>query len=83
MPLDLSNDTNLQGRKPSPFRTTLFWPKKVEKTKNKRLKEKLPTVATSDDWYNYHTRKEEEKLMKQKEIEDKRRQRAETKEKNN
>jgi hypothetical protein len=53
---------------PSPFKTSLFWPEVKADSKSKN-KEKLPAVATSEQWRNYHMKKIDEK---QKEIDDKR-----------
>jgi len=59
----------------SPFKNKLFWPKPVEK--RKKSKEKIPTVATSEEWIQYHQKKEKEKFQKQQEIEERKKKRIE------
>ena len=47
----------------SPFKRTLFWPQKAS-TPNKRSKEKVPSVATSEEWKK---REKKERIEKEKE----------------
>ncbi|KAK9739034.1 hypothetical protein QE152_g9327 [Popillia japonica] len=42
---------------PSPFKRALFWPDVKEKTGKRTKKEKLPSVATSKQWQEYHSKK--------------------------
>jgi hypothetical protein len=46
---------------PSPFKRILFWPSSETKNVKKRRKEKIPCVATTQQWKEYHTKKENEK----------------------
>lgn len=65
-----SENENKHGEQrniPSPFKRAFVWPEKLSKKKKKN--EKIPTVATSDEWQKYHLMKEEEKLQKQRDIE--------------
>lgn len=62
---------------PSPFKNTLFWPGNSTQNKKKRLRDKIPAVATSDEWQQYHMTKEEEKVQKQKIKEDNKKKREE------
>lgn len=48
---------------PSPFKKALFWPD--IKVKNKKIKEKIPSVATSEKWRIHHQKKIEAKLEEQ------------------
>lgn len=47
------------------FKNTLFWPGNSTQ-KKKKLRDKIPAVAISNEWLQYHTAKENEKLQKQK-----------------
>lgn len=50
----------------SPFKRVLLWPEKISKSmKMEKETEKIPTVATSDEWQAYHFKKEEEKAKKE------------------
>lgn len=51
-------------RVPSPFKKCLFWPEASASTTKRKSKEKVPTVATSEQWKQYHIMKEEEKKKK-------------------
>lgn len=51
---------------PSPFKRALFWPENTEKPGKRRSKEKIPSVVTSKQWQEYHEKKEEAKLQKEK-----------------
>lgn len=46
---------------PTPFKKALFWPDPKPSTKKRKLKEKIPSVVTSEAWRAYHTKKENEK----------------------
>lgn len=50
---------------PTPFKNALFWPKTEKKDNKRRKKEKIPFVATSEQWQQYHLKKEEAKLEKE------------------
>jgi tRNA A37 N6-isopentenylltransferase MiaA len=63
---------------PSPFKNNLFWPDTPKATR--KLKEKIPSVATSKDWQEYHRNKENKKLEKEQEIQERKRKRLEGKE---
>ena len=54
---------------PKPFAKALFWPEEVRRKKIKRTA-KVPSVATSDEWQNYHRIKDEEKRAKLQEKEE-------------
>ena len=49
----------------SPFKRALFWPENTEKAGKRRSKEKIPSVVTSKQWQEYHEKKEEAKLQKE------------------
>lgn len=59
---------------PTPFKKTLFWP---DTPKSKPAKEKVPSVATSKQWQEYHEKKEEKKIKKQAGIEERKKKREE------
>ena len=75
----IESDSAVPRDIPSPFKSTLFWPKLTEK--KKKSKEKIPTVATSEEWLQYHLYKENEKTKKQQDIEERRKKREEIREK--
>lgn len=52
----------------TPFKKALFWPEPKTETKQK-AKEKIPSVATSKEWKEYHKKKEEKKEQELKEKE--------------
>lgn len=54
---------------PSPFKRVLFWPSQTAKVKKGKAREKIPSVASSDEWTTYFTKKEQAKqeLQRQKE----------------
>lgn len=64
---------------PSLFKTKLFWPNPIVKNKKRKNTEKIPTVATSEEWLQYHLKKENEKLEKQRQIEINKQKRIEAK----
>lgn len=64
---------------PTPFKTSLFWPKPVQNKKPKRAKDKVPSVATSEQWRSYHKKKQEIKENKEREKEERKRKREEAK----
>ncbi|KAI4469802.1 tc5 transposase dna-binding domain [Holotrichia oblita] len=51
---------------PSPFKSTLFWPK-LSTPQGRRFKEKIPSVATSEQWRAYYKGKQDERQTKDKE----------------
>ncbi|CAG9840544.1 unnamed protein product [Diabrotica balteata] len=55
----------IDGKIPTPCKKALFWPDKpcCKETK-KRVGEKLPSVATSTQWTQYHFKKSMEKECK-------------------
>lgn len=78
--IDMSNKTNnsipsTSKDIPSPFKGALFWPKPITKKTVRKIKEKIPSVATSDQWRDYHQRKELEKQRKEQEKEERKRKR--------
>ncbi|XP_032670936.1 uncharacterized protein LOC116844007 [Odontomachus brunneus] len=67
---------------PDVFKKTIFWPRKNDSTVKKRaLKVKVPSVATSLAWQEYHRAKETEKSLRLIGIENRKRKRQETVEK--
>jgi len=68
---------------PSPFKKTLFWPDVPPSTSvNTALKRKIvPTNATSVQWIEYFRKKDEEKAKKLKQVEDRKAERLEKKQK--
>ncbi|KAJ3665228.1 hypothetical protein Zmor_000733 [Zophobas morio] len=65
---------------PSPFKKALFWPQKDELKTTKRIRKlKLPSVATSDQWREYHRKKDEEKEKLIKDKDERKRKREEKK----
>ncbi|KAJ8950062.1 hypothetical protein NQ314_008068 [Rhamnusium bicolor] len=73
--IDLTDFTNV----PSPFKSSLFWPKPIISDKPKRSKEKVPSVATSEQWRTYHKKKQGNKENKEREKEERKRKREEAK----
>lgn len=59
---------NTKENVPTPFKKALFWPEPKTETKQK-AKEKIPSVATSKEWKEYHKKKEEKKEQELKEKE--------------
>jgi len=71
--LDVSSDI------PDVFKKAIFWPRKNNLTTKKRAaKVKIPSVATSLAWQEYHQAKEMEKYQCQIAIEERKRKRQET-----
>lgn len=77
-PLKTQNSSAILEDIPSPFKTALFWPV-VPKVTQKKKWEKVPSVATSKEWKVYHIKKENNKVQKQNEIEERKRKRQERK----
>lgn len=73
-----SNNKDIPVDIPSPFKNNLFWPE-IPKLAKKQV-EKIPSVATSVDWQTYFRKKEDKKIEKEKETEDRKRKRQENKE---
>jgi len=64
---------------PDVFKKAIFWPRKNNLTTKKRAaKVKIPSVATSLAWQEYHQAKEIEKYQRQIAIEERKRKRQET-----
>jgi len=64
---------------PDVFKRAIFWPRKNNLTTKKRAaKVKIPSVATSLAWQEYHQAKEMEKYQRQIAIEERKRKRQET-----
>jgi len=64
---------------PDVFKKAIFWPRKNNLTTKKRAtKVKIPSVATSLAWQEYHQAKEMEKYQRQIAIEERKRKRQET-----
>ncbi len=54
--------TEFEGNVPSPFKRLLFWPTPKENVKKaSRMKQKVPAVASSEQWQEYHRKKIEKK----------------------
>lgn len=51
---------------PSPFKRALFWPENTQKAGKRRPRENVPSVVTSKQWQEYHEKKKEAKLQKEK-----------------
>nr|XP_012217082.1 PREDICTED: protein MNN4-like [Linepithema humile] len=67
---------------PDVFKKAIFWPRKNNSATKKRVvKVKIPSVATSLAWQEYHREKEMEKCRRQNAIEERKRKRQETAEK--
>ncbi|XP_011687067.1 PREDICTED: uncharacterized protein LOC105449508 [Wasmannia auropunctata] len=67
---------------PDVFKNTIFWPRKNNSARKKRdLKVKVPSVATSLAWQEYHRTKEMEKSQRLIAIEERKRKRQKTAEK--
>lgn len=64
---------------PSPFKKSLVWPSKILSNKKTKSIKKVSTVLTSEEWQNQQLQIQEEKLRKQREIEERKKLRAETK----
>lgn len=71
VPVNKENSNSSLG---SPFIKAPFWAKTVN-TSSKRNKEKVPAVVTSRELKNYFHKKEEEKRLKQTEIEQRKKER--------
>ncbi|CAG9765818.1 unnamed protein product [Ceutorhynchus assimilis] len=50
---------------PTPFKKFLFWPTPKENIAKRKLKDKVPAVATSSQWQQYYNRKEEKKKQEE------------------
>ncbi|XP_072398607.1 uncharacterized protein [Diabrotica undecimpunctata] len=65
---------------PSPFKSILFWPDGSTNKKSGRVvKEKVPSVCSSEQWKEYYLKKENEKTEKENAILDRKRKREEKK----
>ena len=51
----------------SPFRKNYFWAEKVKTKSRRKPKEKVPNVATSEEWNSYYNNKSIEKAQKEEE----------------
>jgi hypothetical protein len=60
---------------PSPFKRALFWPQQRSEPTLKRKREKVPSVATSEEWKKYHEKKRKEKERIQEEKKERQRKR--------
>lgn len=63
---------------PSPFKRALIWPEEINRKKKTKSTKKISTVLTSEEW-QHHLEVQEEKLRKQREIEDRKKSREEAK----
>jgi len=52
---------------PSPFKRNFYWPEEVKTKAKRQLKEKVPSVATSEQWNIYFNKKTTEKAKKEEE----------------
>lgn len=64
---------------PSPFKNSLFWPEPTKKVTSRKIRVKIPSVGTSDNWREYYLKKEEEQKKAIQEKEDRKRKREENK----
>ncbi|CAG9831340.1 unnamed protein product [Diabrotica balteata] len=65
---------------PSPFKSILFWPDGSTNKKSGRVvKEKVPSVCSSEQWKEYYLKKENEKTEKENAILDRKKKREEKK----
>lgn len=62
---------------PEIFKEVLCWPKQTKTPKKRSSKIKIPSVATSAMWQQYHVDKENNKHQQQTEVEERRKQRKE------
>lgn len=76
--IELQNDSD-QENIPTPFKKVLFWKPKIgEKEKVKRkLREKIPAVASSEKWKEFNNRKEAKKEKDEEEKRKRKQQRLE------
>ncbi|XP_018394291.1 PREDICTED: jerky protein homolog-like [Cyphomyrmex costatus] len=63
---------DIENEETSIFKEIFIWPIESQTSKSTRRIDKIPSVVTSDEWNKYQRNKEEEKLFKQKELQDKR-----------
>lgn len=63
-PSGQSSQFDSQFKVPTPFKKALFWPDPKPQTKKRKLKEKIPSVVTSEAWRQYYQKKENEKKKK-------------------
>ena len=52
----------------------MFWPLEKKEATKRKTTQKIPSVATSEDWQEYSAQVEAEKLCKQTETEERKRQ---------
>ena len=55
----IDKENTLEDEMSSPLKTALFWPKPIEKKNNGKSKEKVPPVATSQEWLKYQLYQDE------------------------
>lgn len=58
-PMQPSVVLNIPDEVPAPFKKSFFWPQKTDEKTKRKSKEKVPSVATSAAWRDYHIRKAE------------------------
>lgn len=63
---------------PSPFKNNLFWPETPKVAV--KIKEKIPSVATSKNWQEYYRKKQNKKLEHEKQVQERKRKRLEMQE---
>ncbi|KAK9695012.1 hypothetical protein QE152_g33145 [Popillia japonica] len=64
---------------PTPFKSCLFWPQQTKCDNKPRKKEKIPSVATSEQWKTYHFKKQKLKQEQEAAKEERKRKREEKK----
>ncbi|KAI4455571.1 hypothetical protein MML48_9g00005871 [Holotrichia oblita] len=64
---------------PTPFKSCLFWPQQTKCDNKPRKKEKIPSVATSEQWKTYHFKKQKLKQGQEAAKEERKRKREEKK----
>lgn len=65
----VSEKSNINSVKiPSPFKDILFWPNPVSVTTKRKAKDKVPSVASSEEWQAYHKQKQAKKIKTENDI---------------
>ncbi|KAF2887298.1 hypothetical protein ILUMI_18875 [Ignelater luminosus] len=65
-PAEKPPETNTSSSVNSPFKSALFRPRQITPETRRRTKDKIPSVATSEQWWKYHQKKQEDKERKEK-----------------
>lgn len=81
--IDVNENTSTQNLSvPEAFQKALVWPSDVRKQKKKKTTKRKSTVLTSEEWQEEQEKIQQEKLRKQKEIEERKKLREEKKVRN-